>query len=405
MINTSPGRGRLDMARRLETQDAQRLRASEARRVPGSEDQTRRDEAAEVTLTSSDERVRGTDASEESARARYLERGLGMPQREQRPGAVEVAPLRLPGTPAHEATADVPRLPGSEAGSPAPAGDAPRTPAEASPSPQTAPHGEGAAPAEGTAQEAGRSSGDTGDEASNDAQELSDPEQRRVAELKQRDAEVRRHEMAHVVAGGQYTGAPSYQFERGPDGRAYAVAGSVPVDVSPVPGDPQETIKKMRQVKRAALAPAEPSSADRRVAAQADQAAAKARVELRQERVAEATERAPQPDAAADDQGLSVGSGEPRGARATVMTFQALRAYGSSTLQSSTAQSGTLESTPASLETGRVALESAAPRTLRSERESVVPAATLQSPKELPAPRPAPTPSSTVDGSMGQPDG
>ncbi|MEM6357195.1 MAG: putative metalloprotease CJM1_0395 family protein, partial [Pseudomonadota bacterium] len=48
--------------------------------------------------------------------------------------------------------------------------------------------------------------------------------------------------------------------------------GSVSIDVSPVPGDPEATIAKMQQVKAAALAPAEPSSADRRVATVAEAA-------------------------------------------------------------------------------------------------------------------------------------
>lgn len=102
------------------------------------------------------------------------------------------------------------------------------------------------------------------------ANELSEDEQAVVAELSARDREVRNHEEAHARVGGQYAGNPSYSFQEGPDGKQYAIGGEVPIDVSPVPDDPEATIDKMEVVKAAALAPAEPSGQDRRVAALAD---------------------------------------------------------------------------------------------------------------------------------------
>ena len=110
--------------------------------------------------------------------------------------------------------------------------------------------------------------------------ELSEGEQKQVAELKKRDREVRQHEQAHQAAGGQYASAPSYEYQKGPDGQQYAVGGEVQIDASPIPGDPEATIEKMRVVKAAALAPAEPSGQDRKVAAAADAAAQQARAEL-----------------------------------------------------------------------------------------------------------------------------
>ncbi len=109
--------------------------------------------------------------------------------------------------------------------------------------------------------------------------ELTPAEKEEVAELKARDAEVRRHEQAHATTGGSYAGSPSYEFQRGPDGRNYAVGGEVQIDVSAVPGDPQATIEKMQVVIAAALAPAEPSGADRSVAREAQQTMAEARAE------------------------------------------------------------------------------------------------------------------------------
>jgi hypothetical protein len=123
-----------------------------------------------------------------------------------------------------------------------------------------------------------------GDEESADPSGLTEEEKAQLDELKQRDREVRAHEQAHAAAGGAYAGSPSYEYESGPDGNRYAVGGEVSIDTSPISGDPEATIQKMEVVKRAALAPAEPSPQDRAVAAQADQARLKAQAELREQR-------------------------------------------------------------------------------------------------------------------------
>lgn len=105
-----------------------------------------------------------------------------------------------------------------------------------------------------------------------------------VRELKQRDQEVRAHEQAHAAVGGQLAGGATYTYQQGPDGVRYAVGGEVQIDMSKVPNDPQATLDKMQLVQRAALAPAEPSSQDRQVAAQAGQVAAQAMADIAQER-------------------------------------------------------------------------------------------------------------------------
>jgi hypothetical protein len=101
-----------------------------------------------------------------------------------------------------------------------------------------------------------------------------------ITALQGRDREVRAHEQAHAAVGGSYAGAPSYTFKRGPDGRSYAVGGEVSIDVGAITNDPAATLRKMEQVQRAALAPAEPSSQDRSIAARAQALAAQARSEL-----------------------------------------------------------------------------------------------------------------------------
>lgn len=105
-------------------------------------------------------------------------------------------------------------------------------------------------------------------------------EQQQIRELSARDREVRNHEQAHAAVGGQYAGAPRYQYQRGPDGINYAVSGEVSISTGAVSGDPQQTIEKAQIIRRAALAPADPSQQDRRVAADASQMEAQARVEL-----------------------------------------------------------------------------------------------------------------------------
>jgi hypothetical protein len=102
-----------------------------------------------------------------------------------------------------------------------------------------------------------------------------------LAKLRSRDAEVRAHEAAHAAAGGAHIrGGASFSYQKGPDGKLYAVGGEVGIDASPVAGNPQATISKMQQVRGAALAPANPSGADRAVAAKAAQTEARARQQL-----------------------------------------------------------------------------------------------------------------------------
>jgi len=112
---------------------------------------------------------------------------------------------------------------------------------------------------------------------------LNEEEEKHVAQLKKIDREVRAHEQAHKNVGGQYAGSASFGYQVGPDGKRYAVSGEVPIDISPVKGDPAATVAKMTAIAAAALAPAKPSSQDRRVAAQAIALRGQAQAELAQE--------------------------------------------------------------------------------------------------------------------------
>ena len=105
-------------------------------------------------------------------------------------------------------------------------------------------------------------------------------QQQQIQELQRVDISVRQHEAAHRAAGGPYAGGASFTYTRGPDGKNYATAGEVPVDTSPE-RDPQATVRKMETVKAAALAPADPSPQDLRVAQQADATKAQAQQQMR----------------------------------------------------------------------------------------------------------------------------
>lgn len=109
-------------------------------------------------------------------------------------------------------------------------------------------------------------------------------EQRIVQELAARDREVRAHEAAHVAVGRQYVvSGPNYTYQQGPNGRNYAIGGEVQLDVSEE-NEPQASLDKAEIVRRAALAPVEPSAQDRQVAARASQMAAQARMAIAMER-------------------------------------------------------------------------------------------------------------------------
>ncbi len=116
-------------------------------------------------------------------------------------------------------------------------------------------------------------------------------DQVKISTLLALDREVRAHEHAHAAVGGQYAGAPTYQFVKGPDGVNYAVAGEVSISTSSVPNDPEATIRKAQQIRAAANAPANPSGQDRSVAAAATNLENDARIALIDQRNSEVQAR------------------------------------------------------------------------------------------------------------------
>lgn len=93
-----------------------------------------------------------------------------------------------------------------------------------------------------------------------------------------------------AAAGGLAKGAARFSYQKGPDGQLYAVGGEVSIDTSAVAGNPEATLAKANIIRAAALAPADPSSQDRAVAASAAQMAAAARIDIAAENLEKITQ-------------------------------------------------------------------------------------------------------------------
>jgi hypothetical protein len=114
---------------------------------------------------------------------------------------------------------------------------------------------------------------------------LTEEDQSRIRELESTDRKVRQHEQAHMAAGGGLvTSGASYTYTQGPDGKRYVTGGEVGIDTSEG-RTPEETLTRARQIRRAALAPADPSPQDRNVAAAASQMEMQALQEIAQQQL------------------------------------------------------------------------------------------------------------------------
>ncbi len=112
-------------------------------------------------------------------------------------------------------------------------------------------------------------------------------ESQALRSLQARDREVRAHEQAHLAVAGRYANSGvNLEYQRGADGQLYAVGGDVKIDISVVPGDPKATEQKAETIRRAALAPANPSPQDHKIASQAISIANEARAELLEQSLA-----------------------------------------------------------------------------------------------------------------------
>jgi hypothetical protein len=95
-----------------------------------------------------------------------------------------------------------------------------------------------------------------------DANDPNNPQQQQIQQLKQRDAEVRQHEAKHTSNPELIAvGAPKYTYVIGPDGKAYAVGGSVTVSTGK-PRNAEDAMRKAMALKSSAMGVGEPSTQD-----------------------------------------------------------------------------------------------------------------------------------------------
>lgn len=132
------------------------------------------------------------------------------------------------------------------------------------------------------------------------AAELTPAQQRQVRELERTERKVREHEQAHLSAGRELiTSGPNYSYTYGPDGRQYVTAGEVGIDTSPE-SKAEANIDKGRRIQITALAPADPSPQDYRVASVGSQLESQGRTDLVREQQEQAVQqRAETPESAA----------------------------------------------------------------------------------------------------------
>lgn len=192
-----------------------------------------------------------------------------------------------------------------------------------------------------------------GQETDAKGQPLSEGELGQLRELKSRDQEVRTHEQAHKAVGGMYAGGVSYEYQQGPDGNRYAVGGEVSIDVS-AEREPAATIAKMRQVRAAAMAPANPSPQDRSVASQASQTEGQARKQLLEQQTTEAageSDQSGQSEEKTQEAGESANASGAGGGNASLSSNPYVNAFESSRAE-------TAYSTSASRNADRLAMSS-----------------------------------------------
>jgi hypothetical protein len=91
---------------------------------------------------------------------------------------------------------------------------------------------------------------------------LSAKEQQVVRELQASDVSVRRHEAQHFrAAGGVASGTANFSLVQGPDGKFYAVQGSVDISTTST-NDPQKAAQQAISFQNAATAPGDASAQD-----------------------------------------------------------------------------------------------------------------------------------------------
>ena len=96
-----------------------------------------------------------------------------------------------------------------------------------------------------------------------------------LQKLKAKDQQIKSHEQTHSALSGANSSNPHYNYQVGPDGKMYAVGGSVTMDTS-IKIDPNNqnstsnALLKLDQLQKATSSVDEPSSADMSIATKAN---------------------------------------------------------------------------------------------------------------------------------------
>lgn len=108
--------------------------------------------------------------------------------------------------------------------------------------------------------------------------EMSSEDKELLDKLRARDSLVRGHETAHILAaGGQAAGPAQYTYQTGPDGRQYAIGGSVSISIVSSPVSDEDAANQAETARRAATANGEMSLRDMQVAMRATELSGRAR--------------------------------------------------------------------------------------------------------------------------------
>lgn len=89
-----------------------------------------------------------------------------------------------------------------------------------------------------------------------------------IEKFKSKDSEVKAHEQIHA-SNPNAIGVASYNYQMGPDGKLYAVGGSVRFDTS-IPNDPNSARVKLEQLANGANSSGDLSGADASIAQNAN---------------------------------------------------------------------------------------------------------------------------------------
>ncbi len=114
-------------------------------------------------------------------------------------------------------------------------------------------------------------------------QQLSEEEQKEIEKIRKNGRNIKRQELVYrAIVGNHVKGAASFEYDLGPDGIKYAVAGHTTIDTRPVINNPEASIRKAQAIKRTKL--------DRSVAVEVEKMEREARLEIKEEQRKESDE-------------------------------------------------------------------------------------------------------------------